>query len=443
MAQLPIQGSWNMDAFELSATKILRDPSAIEPIGLHSLSWGFGNHRRRSDQARVSLGLQPIIQCVARGSSLVGKRHLLIGIVLTNVVHKMFDLVRHVQRLKKSLVIGKRYRDTFLVHIESCKHIVVTRDERLGSHRSVSLVQWLNFRPLYFVLSARGEPRQPSYRSLRELGYIEGQNIAMEYRFAEGRPDREPGLAAELVRLKVDIIVVSTGDVTIQAAKNATKTIPIVMMGLGSDPVRAGHVESLARPGGNVTGLTMLNRELGGKRLELLKEAVPKLSRVAVLYDPANQPSLHEVKELLPADAGALKLTIQPWEIRAADDLDKVFAALNKQRPDGLYPLNAGGVLRPMQKRTIDFALKSRVPSMYSSREWVDAGGLMSYSRDLADNYRRVAIYVDKILKGAKPADLPVEQPTKFEFVINLKTAQQINLTIPQSLLYRADKVIK
>ena len=279
--------------------------------------------------------------------------------------------------------------------------------------------------------------------ALRELGYIEGQNIAMEYRFAEGRSDREPGLAAELVRLKVDIIVVSTGDVTIRAAKNATKTIPIVMMGLGSDPVRAGHVESLARPGGNVTGLTLLNRELGGKRLELLKEAVPKLARVAVLYDPANRPSLREVKELLPADARALKLTIQPWEIRAADDFDKVFAALNKQRPDGLYVVGAGGVMRPNQKRIVDFALKSRLPSVYSGRETVEAGGLMSYGADRADIYRRVAYYVDKILKGAKPADLPVEQPTKFELVINLKTAQQIGLTIPQSLLYRADKVIK
>ena len=279
--------------------------------------------------------------------------------------------------------------------------------------------------------------------ALRELGYIEGQNIAIEYRYAEGRRDREPGLAAELVRLKVDIIVVASGDVTIQAAKNATKTIPIVMMGLGSDPVRAGFVESLARPGGNVTGLTTLIRELGGKRLELFKEAVPKLSRVAVLYDPANQPSLHEVKELLPADARALKLTIQPWEIRAVDDYDKVFAALNKQRPDGLYSLGAGGVMRPNQKRIVDFALKSRLPSMYSSREPVEAGGLMSYGADFADSYRRVAYYVDKILKGAKPADLPVEQPTKFELVINLKTAKQIGLTIPQSLLYRADKVIK
>jgi putative ABC transport system substrate-binding protein len=279
--------------------------------------------------------------------------------------------------------------------------------------------------------------------ALRGLGYIEGQHIAIEYRFAEGRRDRESGLAAELVHLKVDIIVVATGDVAIQAAKNATKTIPIVMMGQGTDPVKAGFVQSLSRPGGNVTGITNLARELGGRRLELFKEAVPKLSRVAVLYDPANQPSFHEVKELLPADARALKLTIQPWEIRAVDDLDKVFAALNKQRPDGLYPLNAGVVMRPNQKRIVDFALKSHLPSMYSSREWVDAGGLMSYGVDFADSYRRVAYYVDRILKGAKPADLPVEQPTKFELVINVKTAKQIGVAIPQSLLYRADRVIR
>jgi putative tryptophan/tyrosine transport system substrate-binding protein len=187
----------------------------------------------------------------------------------------------------------------------------------------------------------------------------------------------------------------------------------------------------------------LLSRELGGKRLELLKEAVPKLSRVAILYDPANPPSLHEVKELLPADARALKLTIQPWEIRAVDDFEKVFAALNKQRPDGLYAVVAGPVMRPNEKRIVDFALKSHLPSVYSSRGAVDAGGLMSYGADLADSYRRVAIYVDKILKGAKPADLPIEQPTKFELVINVKTAKALNLTIPQSVLYRADRVIK
>jgi putative tryptophan/tyrosine transport system substrate-binding protein len=292
--------------------------------------------------------------------------------------------------------------------------------------------------------SATDSPRAEGLRlALRGLGYIEGQNIAIEYRYAEGKIDRESGLAAELVRLKVDIIVVASGDPWIRAAKNATKTIPIVMMGQGSDPVRAGIVESLARPGGNVTGLTNLHRELGGKRLELLKEAVPKLSRVAVLYDPADPPSLYEVKELLPADVHALKLTIQPWEIRAVDDFEKVFAALNKQRPDGLYALTAGPVMRPNRKRIAGFALKSRLPSVSSSEEFVDAGGLMSYRSDLSDNYRRVAYYVDRILKGAKPADLPVEQPTKFELVISLKTANQIGVTIPQSLLYRADKVIK
>ena len=279
--------------------------------------------------------------------------------------------------------------------------------------------------------------------ALRERGYIEGQNIAMEYRHAEGKVDRAPELAAELVRLKVDIIVVASGDQWIRAAKNEIKTIPIVMTGQGSDPVRAGHVESLARPGGNVTGLTALNTELGGKRLELLKEAVPKLSRVAVLYDPAIPQSLHEVKELLPAHARALKLTIQPWEIRAMDDFERVFAALNKQRPDGLYVITAGPVMRPNQKRIVGFALKSRLPSVYISRGNVEAGGLMSYRADETDNYRRVAYFVDRILKGANPAELPVEQPMKFELVFNLKTAKQIGLTIPQSLLYRADKVIK
>jgi len=277
--------------------------------------------------------------------------------------------------------------------------------------------------------------------ALRELGYIEGQNIATEYRYAEGKRERAPELAAELVRLKVDIILAAGGTGIIQAAKNATKTIPIVMTGGGSDPVEAGLVESLARPGGNVTGTTTLARELAGKRLELLKEAVTKLVRVAVLYDPANSGDILEVKELLPADARALKLTIQPWEIRAVDDFDKVFAALNKQRPDGLY-VTGSPLMGANRKRIADFAIKSRLPSV-SSRAYVDAGGLMSYGADLADSYRRVAIYVDKILKGAKPADLPVEQPTKFELVINLKTAKQIGVTIPQSVLYRADKVIK
>ena len=243
-------------------------------------------------------------------------------------------------------------------------------------------------------------------RALRQLGYIEGQNIAIEHRYAEGKRDRYPELAAELVRLKVDIIVVAGGTGPTRAAKNATKTIPIVMTGLGADPIEAGLVESVARPGGNVTGITLLARELGGKRLELLKEAVPKLARVAVLYDPAASSPVHEVKEVLPVAARALGLTIQPWEVRAADGFQKVFAALNKERPDGLYVLG-GPLMNANQKRIVGLALKSRLPSMYVRREFVDAGGLMSYGADLVDSYRRVAYFVDRILKGAKPADLP------------------------------------
>jgi putative tryptophan/tyrosine transport system substrate-binding protein len=289
---------------------------------------------------------------------------------------------------------------------------------------------------------ATDSPRSEAIRlALRELGYIEGQNIAIEYRYAEGKLDWLPELAAELLRLKVDVIVVAGGAATVRAAKNATKTIPIVMMGLPADPVELGFVASLARPGGNVTGLTNLGRELAGKRLELLKEAVPKLARVAVLYEPANPNSVREVKEVLPVAAHALGLTVRSWEVRDADGFERVFAALNKQRPDGLYVVGSA-LLTVNEKRTAGFALKSRLPSV-GNRGYVDAGGLMSYGADFADSYRRIAYFVDRILKGAKPADLPVEQPTKFELVINLKTAKQIALTIPQSMLYRADKVIK
>jgi putative ABC transport system substrate-binding protein len=292
-----------------------------------------------------------------------------------------------------------------------------------------------------------GNPTSESTRSegirlaLRERGYIEGQNIAIEYRYSEGKQDRHLELAAQLVHLKVDIIVVAGGDTVIRSAQNATKTIPIVLTGSGSDPVKAGFVESLARPGGNVTGLTNLSRELGGKRLELLKEAVPKLARVAVLYDPAIPGTTREVKEDLPVPARALGLTIRSWEIRDTDGFDRVFAALNKERPDGLYAPGGG---RPAnEKRIPGFALKNRLPSVYGIRAYVDAGGLMSYGADLEDSYRRVAYFVDRILKGAKPADLPVEQPTKFELVINLKTAKQIGLTIPPDVLARATKIIR
>jgi putative tryptophan/tyrosine transport system substrate-binding protein len=296
---------------------------------------------------------------------------------------------------------------------------------------------------------ASADPARESTRfeairlALREVGYVEGQNIVIESRYAEGKRDRYSELAAELVRLKVDIIVVAGGARTVRTAKNATKTIPIVMVGQGRDPVEAGLVESLARPGGNVTGLTDLSRELGGKRLELLKEAVSKLARVAVLYDPANASVVVEVKEVLPVVARALGLTVRFWEIRAADDFDRVFAALNKERWDGLYVPAGGPLINNNQKRIAGFALQNRIPSVYAIREAVDAGGLMYYGADLADSYRRVADYVDRIIKGAKPGDLPVEQPTKFELLVNLKTAKQIGLTIPPNVLAKADRVIR
>jgi putative ABC transport system substrate-binding protein len=289
--------------------------------------------------------------------------------------------------------------------------------------------------------SARSNPFR---QALRELGYTEGQNIAIEYRYAEGKPDREAALAAEFVRLKVDIIVVAGGDPLIRAAMNATKRIPIVLTGQGSDPVKAGFIESLARPGGNVTGITGLSTELGGKRLELLKEAVPKVARVAVLYDPDSPGFAREAREDLPVAARALGLIIRPFEARDADGLEKALAALEKDHPDGLYATSGGALMRANVKRIGDFALKSRLPSLYTGREGVvDAGWLLYYGVDLVNIYRRAAIYVDKILKGAKPAELPVERPTKFELIINLKAAKQIGATIPPNVLARADRVIK
>jgi putative tryptophan/tyrosine transport system substrate-binding protein len=301
--------------------------------------------------------------------------------------------------------------------------------------------------PLIGYLSS-GNAASESTRSeairlaLREIGYIEGQNIAIEFRYGHGRLDRAAERVAELARLKVDMIVVTGGEGWIRAAKNATQTIPIVMTGTGSDPVEEGLVKSVARPGGNVTGITNITKELGGKRLELLKETIPKLAHVAVLYNPEAPGSVREVKEDLPIAARALAVTVRPWEIRPPHGFEQVFAALNKQRPDGLY-VTSGPQMGANRKRFAEFALKSRLPTTNPNREFVDAGGLMYYGADLADSYRRIAYYVDKILKGAKPADLPVEQPTKFELVVNLKTAKQIGLTIPPNVLARADRVIK
>jgi putative ABC transport system substrate-binding protein len=291
---------------------------------------------------------------------------------------------------------------------------------------------------------ARESARAEAIRlALRERGQMEGQNFTIEFRYSEGKTDRVSALAAELVRLKVDLIVAAGGPTWVQAAKNATKTIPIVMVGQGADPVDAGLIDSLAHPGGNVTGVTNLSRDLGGKRLELLKETVPKLARVAVLYDPANPVTVLESKKVLRIVAGELRLTVRSWEVRVANDFEQVFAEISKWRPDGLYSAGGGPVLSANFKRIPGFALKSRLPSMYSSIQAVDAGGLMHYGANIADSYRRVAYYIDRILKGAKPADLPVEQPMKFEFVINLNTAKQIGITIPPIVLMRATRVVK
>jgi putative ABC transport system substrate-binding protein len=276
-------------------------------------------------------------------------------------------------------------------------------------------------------------------QELRDLGYIEGQNITIEYRSTEGMAERLPNLAAELVQLKVDIIVVGGSPAT-QAAKNATKTIPIVMTS-ATDPVGIGLVASLAHPGGNVTGLSNVGSDLGGKQLELLKEAFPKVSRVAVLWDSAAPGNVLWLGEMKVA-AEALRITLQPVNVHGPDDFERAFAAIKKEHASALSALR-NAVTNNYQSRIVDFAAKSRLPAMYPDSEFVEVGGLMSYGPNFADLFRRAAMYVDKILKGAKPADLPVEQPKKFEFVINLKAAKQIGLTIPPNVLVRADKVIK
>jgi ABC-type uncharacterized transport system substrate-binding protein len=274
---------------------------------------------------------------------------------------------------------------------------------------------------------------------LRELGYIEGKNVVIEWRPAEGKFDRLPALAAELVRLKVNIIVTG-GPASTRAAKAATSTIPIVMA-QDNDPVANGFVASLARPGGNITGLATLSPEIGGKRLELLKEIVPKLSRVAVLgtsTDPANAQLLKEVEFA----AGALGVKLQYLDVLDPKDIETAFRDASKGRAEAVLAL-ASPVLISQRAQLADLAVKSRLPAIYYSTEYVEAGGLMTYGVNLNDLHRRAAVYVDKILKGRKPADLPVEQPIKFELIINLKAAKQIGLTIPQSVLYRADRVIR
>jgi putative tryptophan/tyrosine transport system substrate-binding protein len=282
--------------------------------------------------------------------------------------------------------------------------------------------------------------RQEAFRQgLRELGYVEGKNILIEYRYAEGKVDRLRELAAELVRLKVDVIV-TTSSAPTRAAKEATVTIPIIML-QDNDPVGNGFVASLARPGGNITGLAALDPELSGKRLELLKEAVPKLSHVAVLGD-STIPGFAQVLRETELAAGAFKGKIQYLDVLSPKDIETAFRAADKEHADGVLTMTSP-VLFSRRPQLVDLAAKHRLPAIYHQSQYVEAGGLMSYGASFTNMDRRAATYVDKILKGAKPADLPVEQPTKFEFIINLKAAEQIGLTIPPNVLVRADRVIK
>jgi ABC-type uncharacterized transport system substrate-binding protein len=276
-------------------------------------------------------------------------------------------------------------------------------------------------------------------QGLRDAGYVEGKNIVLEYRYAERKVGRLSTLAAELVRLKVDVIVTSASQET-RAAKAATSTIPIVMIN-EPDPVGTGLVASLARPGGNITGLSTLSPQLSGKRLELLKEIIPKLSRVAVLGNSSNPGNADTLKELELA-AQALKVNIQYLDVPNANEIENSFREAEKDRADAVLILS-DSILTSRRKQVIGLAIKSRLPVSYPRPEFVESGGLMTYGVSLIENSRRAAAYVDKILKGAKPADLPVEQPTKFELIVNLKAAKQIDLTIPPNVLARADRVIK
>jgi len=276
-------------------------------------------------------------------------------------------------------------------------------------------------------------------QGLRELGYVEEKNIIVDYRYAEGKADRERELAAELARLKVDAIV-TTGPTVTRTAKKATVTIPIVMA-QDPDPIASGFVASLARPGRNITGLSNLSPELSGKRLELLQEIVPKFLRVAVIGS-SNEPSNAQILKEMELAAGALKVTIQYLDVLSSQDIETSFRAAAKERVDGVVMLGST-VFNSYRKQIVELAVKNRLPATYTRSEYVEDGGLMTYGPSINDLFRRAATYVDKILKGAKPADLPVEQPTKFELLINLKAAKQIGLTIPPNVLARADRVIR
>ena len=296
----------------------------------------------------------------------------------------------------------------------------------------------------YFTNRTDIGPNEEAFRrALRELGYIEGKNLVIEWRFTgPNNPDRNSEVAVELVRLKVDSIV-TVGLSLSRAAKQSTNTIPIVMANVSDDPVRNKLIDSLARPGGNITGFTDIAQDLAGKRLELVKETLPKASRVAVLWYSASPVVAGKQFEETEIAAGPLGVRIQSLEVRSSEDFDHAFQMANKQRAEALIAVSFGGLLTNNQQKVVSLAAKHRLPAMYTISEFVEAGGLMSYAPDGPDRLRRVAGYVDKILKGTKPGDLPVQQPTKFEFVINLKAAKQIGLTIPPNVLARADKVIR
>jgi putative ABC transport system substrate-binding protein len=297
-------------------------------------------------------------------------------------------------------------------------------------------------------IGSRDQPHLEAFKQgLRERGYTEGKNIVLDYRYAEGKLDRLPSLAAELVQLKVDVIVTTSGN-SARAASEATKTIPIVLT-TGADPVKSGLAESLAKPGGNVTGLSIIEEDLSGKRVDILKETFPKMTRMAYLWHPlavsystadttSGNPS-YDQAEKATKTAGVQLLS---YKVRTLAEIERAFADMPKVRPDTLLVLQSP-LMTLNSKKIVELALKQRLPGMYPTRQFAEEGGLMAYGPLIGDLYRRAATYVDKILKGAKPADLPVEQPTKFEFIINLKAAKQIGLTIPQWVLVKADKVIR
>ncbi len=298
---------------------------------------------------------------------------------------------------------------------------------------------------LGFVSSSSRDqsPREEAFRrGLREVGYVEGKNVVIEYRYAEGKSDRLPAILAELIRLKVDVIVTSGAPPVIRAAQQATRTIPIVMPGVVVDPVMAGFVASLAKPGGNITGLTDIDSELHPKRLELLKQAFPRISRVSVLWP---LPQQEQASKELDATAQALKLQIQSVVVArdsGLEGLEHGLTAIDKERPQGIVIASSQSI-NDHRPRIIDFTVSRRLPNVAAITSWTDAGGLMSYGANTHETSRRAATFVDKILKGANPAELPVERPTKFELAISLKTAKQIGVTIPQNVLARADRVIK